>query len=174
MKVYRLFHISNGYNAINIIDSELERQLSTCTKDIDFSLFEGAKFKWALKNGTMSDAPFIDGCIPVISDKAYTCLSNYLNGNAKKAKIFIGGEPFNILYGEKILSGVLNVDKSNIRYFRDGRIMQIKQYVFNSNQFPPIFKIAEDPTFDFVSEEIISAINASGLTGFNWEECVLV
>lgn len=171
MKIYKLFHKSADYKAINIKGSILEQQLSNNINEVDYCSIEGSKFNWTIDEGKKSDAPFIDGCIPVISDKAYACLSNYLNGNAKKAKIYVGGEPFNILYGEKILSGVLNVDKSNIRYFRDGRIMQIKQYVFNSNQFPPIFKIAEEPTFDFVSEDFIRAIIAANLTGFDWEEC---
>lgn len=174
MKIYKFFHKSADYKAINIKGSNLELQLSNHSKEVDFGSFEGTKYKWTLDEGKKSDAPFIDGCIPVISDKAYICLSELIKGNVKAAKIRVDGEPYNILYGEKVINGVLNLEKSQIRYFRDGRIMQIKKYVFNSAEFPPVFKIAEDPTFVFVTEDVISAINAAGLTGFNWDECELV
>ena len=174
MKTYRLFHKSTDFKSINLKGTALENALSATPFAVHFEDFSDTNYSWVNENDMDSDAPFIDGCIPVLSQKAFDVLSPLFNKYSKSVRIHVNGEPYYIIYGEQIIEGALNEEKSKIRYFRDGRIMQIKEYAINNKPYPSIFKVKEDLTFDFVTEDVIRKIDEAGLKGFGWVECTMV
>ena len=88
------------------------------------------------------------------------------------ANIKVGERIFKIV-DATIIDGILDKEKSNIKYFKDGRIMNIKNYVFKLiPNIPSIFKIPELKTFTFVTEDVIKAlIEAKKTEGLDYLEC---
>lgn len=173
MKTYKFYHKSGDYRSISLKGTELENALSSNPFTVRFEDFSDTEYSWVNQKDVVSDAPFIDGCIPVLSQRAFDVLGAKICDNTKSIRIFVEDQPFYILYDEQIIEGALNFEKSIIRFFRDGRIMQIKKYAFKNKQYPSIFKIKEDLTFDFVTEDVIQLIIDAKLVGFDWEECLI-
>lgn len=174
MKTYKLYHKSDDYRSIFLKGTALENALSSMPFSIQFEDFSDTEYSWVDEKESDSDAPFIDGSIPVLSQQAFEVLNPILSKNSRATRIFVDGRPFFIVHGEQVIEGALNKERSQIKYFRDGRIMQIKKYAINDKQYPPIFKIKEDPIFVFVTEDVIKLIVDAQLVGFDWEECSMV
>lgn len=113
--------------------------------------------------------------VPVISQAAYNVLNTYLTD---LTQIF----PFamNKKYGQYYFINIINVldcldlSKSDINFFSDGRIYKINKFSFNSNiskMNTTIFKIKKFERGDvFVNENIKKIIEVSELDGFTFQE----
>lgn len=173
MKIFRLYHKVDGYKAICTKGTKLEESLINLGNDVDFSKHEGSKFEWCgEESDVVCNFPFIDGSIPVLSTKAYSVIQKILVNCIMLTNIQVHGDNY-IILDANLVEGVLNTEKSSIKYFKDGRVMNIKKYVFNSiDDIPAAFKIPECKTFTFVTEDVISALEESGITdGLNYELC---
>lgn len=94
------------------------------------------------------------------------------NGEVLRINILDEEDDYNI-YNVTSIVDALDKEHSTIKYFRSsGRIMRIKEYVFNKESLEGIhiFKLPE-PRFKkpFVSEEFVRIIEKSGFTGFRFE-----
>ena len=173
MKIYRLYHKVDGYKAILTKGTTLESCMLENGNDAKFGSFKGQPFKWSDSTGTkICDFPFIDGNIPVMSERAYAAINSTITPCASHTNIDVEGSKYEIIEAKKI-SDTLDTEKSVIKYFKDGRIMNIKKYVFKSNvTYPAMFRVAELPIFTFVSEEIINKLKeVNCLDGLDTELC---
>ena len=164
MKIYKLFHKVDGYKAINTKGTKLEESFIEYGNDIDFSKHEGDNFEWYSESTDKDcDFPFINGSTPVISEEVYNIIAPLISQHSIIT---------NIKVGERIFK-IVDKEKSNIKYFKDGRIMNIKNYVFKLiPNIPSIFKISELKTFTFVTEDVIKAlIEAKKTEGLDYLEC---
>lgn len=176
MKIYKIFHKVDGYKAIDTRDSKLEKDFINLGNDVDFSKHVGESFNWSgEKSDKISHYPFIDGSTPVFDEEAYHVIEPIIAQHVSTYEILVDGIRFKIL-DPIVVFGLLNAEHSVIKYFKDGRIMNIKKYAFNRNaEIPPIFKIQELKTFTFVVEDVINALNREGIIeGLDFEECKIV
>ena len=173
MKIYKLFHKVDGYKAINTKGTKLEESFIEYGNDIDFSKHEGDNFEWYSESTDKDcDFPFINGSTPVISEEVYNIIAPLISQHSIITNIKVGERIFKIV-DAYIIAGILDKEKSTIKYFKDGRIMNIKNYVFKLiPNIPSIFKIPELKTFTFVTEDVIKAlIEAKKTEGLDYLEC---
>lgn len=176
MKIYKLYHRVDGYKAIDTKNTKLEKDFVDFGNDVDFSKHVGETFNWS---GNLSDKishyPFIDGSTLVIDEKAYRVIEPIIAQYVSTYEILVNGIRFKII-DPVVVSGILNTEHSIIKYFKDGRIMNIKKYAFNKKEnIPPIFKIQELKTFTFVVEDIINALKLEGIMeGLDFVECEII
>ena len=116
-----------------------------------------------------SDAPWLGGHVLVFRDS----VSNKLNGLLGSAKLyeFICDSERLFLCDPPLVENSVIQDKSAIDRFYDGRIMQIRKYVFNPEalQGRCIFKISEmrvSPTF--VTQEFVDFWVSNKLVGLDF------
>lgn len=176
MKIYRIYHKVDGYKAINTKNTKLEESFIKFGNEVDFSIYNGEYFNWSGESSDkITDYPFINGSTPVFSNKVFKLIEGLISSNCTICNIKVDGEEYKIV-DAKTLSGILKPELSTIKYFKDGRIMNIKKYVFaNKQNIPSIFRIPELKTFTFVTEEIIDTLkSANKLDGLNLEECEIV
>lgn len=173
MKIYKLFHKVDGYKAINTKGTKLEESFIKYGDGIDFSIHEGDRFDW-YSESTDKDCnfPFINGSTPVISEEVYNVIAPLISQHSKITNIRVGESVFKVV-DATIIDGILDKEKSTIKYFKDGRIMNIKKYVFKLiPDIPSIFKIPELKTFTFVTEDVIRALKEANKTeGLDYLEC---
>ena len=173
MKIYRIYHKVDGYKVILTKGTTLESYMLETGNDAKFDSFNGHRFIWSDSTGDkICDFPFIDGNIPVMSEKAFNAICPMISSCASNTRIYIDRVEYEIIEAQKI-KNVLDIDKSIIKYFKDGRIMNIKKYVFKSTAlYPNMFRISEFPTFTFVSEAIIKKLkDANCINGLDFELC---
>ncbi len=131
-------------------------------------------FHWIEQDDTpICDFPMINGCIPVVSERALTIIQPFIEEDGVEIlPINVEEEPFYILHPLKIYD-VLNTKKSEIQYFKSGRVKNVGKYVFKSAvaNAPNLFHVSTLQTFVFVKEELFQAISQSQLTGADFEEC---
>lgn len=176
MKIYKLFHKVDGYKAINTKGTRLEEAFINFGNNVDFSKHEGEQFSWyGEKTDKECDFPFINGSTPVFRENVYNLIAALVSQYSNVVNIKVGEDNFKIV-DALVISGVLNKEHSTIKYFKDGRIMNIKKYVFNQNfNMPSIFKISELKTFTFVTEEVIKVLTVEGkLEGLDYVECDVI
>lgn len=176
MKIYKLFHKVDGYKVINTKGTKIEESFIEYGNDIDFSKHEGDSFDWYSESTDKDcDFPFFNGSTPVISEEVYNVIAPLISLHSQITNIKVGDSVFKVV-DAALIDGILDKEKSTIKYFKDGRIMNIKKYVFKSiPNIPPIFKIPELKTFTFVTEDVIRAlIEAKKTEGLDYLECDII
>ena len=176
MKIYRIYHKVDGFKAIKTKGTALESCMLEKGNNATFELFKGHQFQWSDSTGDkVCDFPFIDGNIIVFSEKVFSDIRSMIASCAVNTNIVVEGAQYEIIVANKI-SNVLNADQSVIKRFKDGRIMNIKKYVFKQDEsYPAIFRIEEFPTFTFVTEDVLNKIKESnGIDGLDIQICEVI
>ena len=176
MKIYRIYHKVDGYKAIITKGTSLEQCMIENKHDAKFGHFKDTQFQWSDSAGDkVCDFPFIDGNIPVMSEKAYTSICSIIALCASHTNIEVEGDKYEIIEAKKI-SRALDTENSEIEHFKNGRIMYIDKYVFKANVvYPPMFRIEELPIFTFVTEKVIKKLQKANCTdGLDTEECEII
>lgn len=173
MNIYRIYHKVDGFKAIKTKGTALESCMLEKGNNTTFEVFKNQQFQWSDSTGEkICDFPFIDGNITVFSEKALTAIRSMITSCAIITKIIVEGTQYEIIEANKI-SNVLDTEQSVIKRFKDGRIMNIKKYVFKKNvSYPAMFRIEEFPTFTFVTEEFLNKIKElNELEGLDFQLC---
>ena len=175
MKVYKFWHSANGYKNIDISNSILlEAVVEGFYNDGQRYNKDFGSFHWIEQDDTpICDFPMINGCIPVVSERALTIIQPFIEEDGVEIlPIKVEVEPFYILHLLKVYD-VLNTRKSDIQYFKSGRVKNVGKYVFLPavTNAPLLFQISTLQTFIFAKEELVQTISQSQLTGANFEEC---
>ena len=175
MKVYKFWHSADRYKNIDISNSALQQAVvdgffnDGLRYDKDFG-----SFHWIEQDDSpVCDFPMINGCIPVVSERALSIIQPYIEEDEIEIlPIKVEEEPFYILHLLKVYD-VLNTRKSDIQYFKSGRVKNVGKYSFRPavKNAPYLFHISTLQTFVFAKEELVKAINQSQLTGADFEEC---
>lgn len=87
-------------------------------------------------------------------------------------EISVGDYKYKILLRVPILKEALNIQKSKVTRFSTGDIMLIDQPVFYpKSDYPHLFRIDEEPSSLFCTQELYNCISSSNLMGWKFEEC---
>ncbi|WP_373461116.1 imm11 family protein [Paenibacillus sp. V4I5] len=109
---------------------------------------------------------------PIFSERAVTALANFLENTSQVLPLKHEKEKF---YAINILNIVDGFDKqkSKIKYFNSGKIMNIEEYFFHCDKIvnQHIFKIPERlKSTVFVSDVFVQAVKDHSLKGFIFKE----
>lgn len=106
----------------------------------------------------------------IYSSRAVQRLLPYAKAHFTPLPCSVNGKPHYILCPRRLRS-VLDVERSGISRFSDGRIMRIQRYRFLRERIgdPLIFGIAEDRNSVFTTQSIPSLATAEGWTGIAFE-----
>ncbi|MGC9357759.1 MAG: imm11 family protein [Anaerolineae bacterium] len=120
-----------------------------------------------------SDFPGLTSHIPVFSPHAVTALHDLLTGNGQFVPLVCPAcpEPFQAFNVTRLVD-VLDVENSEVKRFRSGRIMRVLRYSFHEERLADltIFKIPEEPLkMVFVTRDFVRRVQNKGLTGFRFQ-----
>jgi hypothetical protein len=169
----RIFQIKNqveGFATINFGDINMMSILKTG----DVSILDGKHFSWNKTIGNaISDCPFFIGAMPIFStEKLGDAL---LNTNAKTATFNVEGSMFTIVAALPIVGKVINTEKSKCRLFRNGKIMEVAEYVLNNaSDFADIFTLQEYPMYTFCELDIAKRLQLCHFKHLILKECSII
>lgn len=118
-------------------------------------------FSWTKENLKKCDFPFIDGFIPVFSQKAYKVLQPLIKNNVEFLPINVAGERFYIVNVLTVYSKIVNLKDSYEYHYA----------LYPTDKWDPIFKINEKITPLFVTADVKNAIEKNHLTGCKFIKC---
>ena len=149
-----------------LLDKSYTNDVSSQWEEKDFNWFDGI-------STPKYDFIFIYGTIPTCNEKVKRVLEVLPNiNNAQFLPILIEGERYYIISTQNVEKNVLNRRKSNIIYDKNKTIMWVKKYVFYP--FTPnscLFKIDEQVTSFFATQDLVNVINKQNFTGIEFKEC---
>lgn len=169
----RIFQIKNqveGFATINFGDINMMSILKTG----DVSILEGKHFSWNKTIGdTISDCPFFIGAMPIFSTEK---LGNaLLNTNVKTATFDVEGSKFTIVAAISIVDKAINTEKSKCRLFRNGKIMEVADYVFNNTcNYANIFTLQEYPMYTFCGLDVAKKLQLCHFKHLILKECSII
>lgn len=106
-----------------------------------------------------TDFPRLDIFVPVLSERAALALAELLTG--VELLPIVAGERQWLACNTPIVDGVLDHDRSEIKYFKSGKVMRVIKAEFRTAAIEahPIFRIAEVPFGRvFVNETFVQAV----------------
>lgn len=156
------------------IDSELCKLLDKSYTSNVVSQWKEGSFEWFDGVSVPKyDFIFIYGTIPVCTDKVKTVIEKLSNlNNVQFLPLMIGGERYYIVSIQNIMKDVLNRKKSKIIYGKEKVVLWVKKYVFYP--FIPsscLFKIEEQVTSFFATQEFVDVVVSHKFTGIEFKEC---
>lgn len=105
-----------------------------------------------------------------ISADSYPKIKPAVHG-LETVDIDIQDERYKIFVDLPVVKNGLNLHKSKITRFSTGDIMHIDSPVFFPKDYPPLFKIAEEPASFFCSSELYNEIVSNKLSGWLFHSC---
>lgn len=118
-------------------------------------------FSWTKENLKKCDFPFIDGFIPVFSQKAYKVLQPLIKNNVEFLPINVAGERFYIVNILKVYPKIVNLKDSHNDHYT----------FYPTSNLESIFKIEEQLFPLFVTADVKNAIEQNHLTGCKFIKC---
>lgn len=119
------------------------------------------KFSWTKENLKKCDFPFIDGLIPVVSQKAYNVLQALIKNNVEFLPINVDGERFYIVNILKVYPKIVNLKDSHNDHYT----------FYPTSNLESIFKIEEQLFPLFVTADVKNAIEKNHLIGCKFIKC---
>lgn len=169
MKIIQLKNSINGFATIDFSEIDMDDVL----KRGNLALLKGKSFHWNREFGkAISDSPFYIGAMPIFATGK---LGDALKGTqAKTATFEVEGESYTAVVAPQMPGQIINLNASNCRTFRSGKIMNVSTYVFNSNiEFPPIFTPEEFVMFTFCNIAVAQALHACHFNQLQFIECII-
>lgn len=167
MKLIQLKNAIDGFATIDFSAIDMDAVL----KKGELSLVAGKSFRWNKDSGNaISDCPFYIGAMPIFATEK---LGNTLAcTNVKTATFDVEGMSYTIVAAPQYQGQSIDLDKSDCRTFRSGKIMSVNKYVFYPNiQFPPIFTPAEFVMFTFCNTEVAQLLAERRFNELRFVEC---
>ena len=171
MDYWILKYLSDEYNCTGF----------DCEYDADFvTSFDGTRLsskwmplpvKFLYRSRKKGDCPSLQ-IVPFFSSKAIKVLSEIMGENVEYLPVTGEASKFTIVNVIKIIDA-LDMEKSILEYFDDGRIFNYTKLVLDSKKLSEdnIFKLLEFPRTDvIVSNKFKDAVEKAGLKGFTFEK----
>jgi hypothetical protein len=177
MKIYRIYNPNRQFKTIAYESSPLFNNIGEKIVWDNSNDLQSFHFLWDDNSIEKSscDCPFIIGSIPVFSKISFNIISTYIHlTDVQVIPIEVENMPYYILNVIKLMDNILDTRNSKITYFRDGKIMDIENYVFKKvDTLPPFFRLLQLPLFTFITEDVANCIISSNLnfTGITLDEC---
>ena len=170
MKIIQIKNAFDGFATIDFSAIDMDAVL----KHGDLSLVAGKSFRWNKDSGNaISDCPFYIGAMPIFDTEK---LGNILNNmNVKTATFDVEGRSYTIVAAPHFQGQIIDLEKSDCRTFRSGKIMSVSKYVFNVNvKIPPIFTPAEFVLYTFCDTEVAQLFAECHFNELRFVECPIV
>ena len=136
------------------------------------STWEPQPIKFLYRSRKKGDCPSLHS-IPFFSSKAVKVLSEIMGENVEYLPVTGEASKFTIVNVIKLIDA-LDMEKSDLIYFPDGKIMSKRKIVLRSEKISctdNIFKLIEFPrTSVIVSDNFKDAVEKAGLKGFAFEK----
>lgn len=174
MEIYELKKDYNGYYEPVIEDEQLMSLIEDNWGKKMKHLWVEKEIKWFQdeESSKIADIPLLLGTIPLCNEKVYTIL---LENNIKGIEflpLLIEDKRFYIINPTPPIQGVLNKNRSKIRYSSDKKIEWIDKYVFYPIELDRyIFKIVEMYTSIFATNYFVDLVNKYNITGITFNKC---
>lgn len=175
MYMYILNHLNDGFAQPYTTDERISNQINEvllCKSLI--KTWDPPYLTWYKNDGEkLCDFPFMYSFIPIINLKTYNILKEHVPPNeAEFLPLFIENETYYIINLLILEKDILNIKKSKVKYYSNGRIMEITDFVFNKNTITTsMFRVSESTTNIFVNEFIKNEIDKHRLIGANFIKC---
>ena len=168
MKIFQVTNSPNGYADIQFdgIDTV------SIIKNGNLSQLQDRCFEWSIQDDDSSipDCPFFIGVVPIFRTDKISKINNLPDVNYASFKV--DGTDYTALYPITTIEGALDIENSDIRYFRNGNIMTIDSYVFrNRINYPEFFKISELSLYSFITEGLAKTLRKCGFNNLELIEC---
>ena len=167
MKLIELKNITKGFASIDFGDIDMTAVL----KEGKLDLVQGKTFRWNRDTGNaVSDCPFYIGAMPVFdTEKIQGILSSI---NVASAEFIVEGRSYTIIGAPHFPGDVINREKSEMRTFKTGKIMNVKKYVFIPDfDYPQIFTPSEFVMETFCKKETIQLLLSCRFNQLQFVEC---
>jgi len=148
-----------------------------------FALFNGNSFpgKWKSikvkllsdqKSGNLlsGDFPSFASHVPVFSKRTVLAINDLLRSRGELYPLICDEGDYYAFNVTNVVDA-LDLEDSEIKYFRDGRIMRILHHKFRTEKLigQHIFKIPQTPLMDvFVTQDFVSRVENANLLGFKF------
>jgi len=122
-----------------------------------------------------SDFSTIVGGGLVLNERAKEALSDLLEGRGELLPLRVRDDGDHYVFNVTRLSEALNQGRSELAFFRSGRIMDVDRYEFHSSKLSAdaIFKLPQIPEmYTFVTDAFRERVDQEGLTGFIFDRQV--
>lgn len=123
------------------------------------------------KNLPASDFPLLFSTLPVFSERAVKLLEPLLKGDGELLPLSCNEGNY-VAFNVTRVVDALNAEQSDLVRFSDGKIMDIRRYVFDRDKLTngDLFKIPQTPQGKvFVTDKFKEAVQEAGLTGYVFE-----
>ncbi len=167
MKIWRLDTDPDTFMRLNFKNFEADQKI------LDEFKSESMKDTWIAVSvktegrGKVSDQPHLVVGIPVFTKKAVDCLDDLMSGLVEYLPLV--HEKYE-LYAINVLNQIAGIDYSNSKYktFDDGTFYRFIEYAFKRDVIrgEHIFKIPEETTSVYVSDEFRNRVIEKKLKGF--------
>ena len=173
MDIFRIYSQNNNYKTISYEKTPLMRILGSETWG-NYVDIESFKYEWNCDTNKRieCDCPFLIGAIPIFRENIISKIKFFLSPTLVDIlPIEVAGKIYCIIRAKILLENIINVKKSKINKYPDGRIMNIEKYVFTpQNDLPCIFKIQQYPLFSFITSNLASYLKMENPTGLQFEK----
>jgi hypothetical protein len=120
------------------------------------------------KTCLLADCSSVSSLGPVFSDRAKKNFEPSLEGLGRWIELVFDEAPYWLFFNTNV-ADVLEPQKCEFKYFRDGGLMEIIQYAFNENavknQF--LFSLSQQPGREnLVTDAFVNVVRENKLTGF--------
>ena len=145
--------------------------MTSVLKEGKLDLVQGKTFKWNISTGkSISDSPFYIGAMPIFDTEKIGRILSYLN--VASAEFEVEGRSYTIIDAPHFNGDVINREKSEMRTFKSGKIMNVKKYVFNSGfNYPNIFTPSEFVMETFCNKETAQLLLSCRFNQLQFVEC---
>jgi len=133
-------------------------------------------FKWEKDcEGGKPDMLLAIGFVFIVNRKAMELFRDELKINdVEYLPVDIEGEDYYIVNSYGFLSGAVDLDRSSVKYFKDGKVMWIDYYAFHEGvDYPLLFRVPEIKTSLFATDDLVNAVKSNGLKGLKFSICAL-
>lgn len=127
--------------------------------------YKGRKYKSA-------DCPWYTGSGLALRERAMHAVKDLVESCGELLPFSVEGEPFYFV-NARIISGALDMEKSDISRFTSGRIMSINKPVFYAQKLEglALFRLSEiSVSVLYLGESFVRRWNEAGLTGIRFEK----
>ncbi len=118
----------------------------------------------------LSNAPGFHSHIPVFDKEAVDVLQKFLVNSAEVLPLKNSEKDFYVINVTQVVD-CIDYDRAVVKLFSDGSIMRFKKYAFIENKVRglDLFKIKDERSMPFVSDEFKNTVEAAGLEGFKFQ-----
>jgi hypothetical protein len=169
MKLVQLKNIVNGFASIDFASIDMNAVL----KEGNIELLQGKIFKWNMSTGDkISDCPFYIGVMPIFDTNKLSAIIKSLD--VKTATFEVEGRNYTIISAPHFNGPIIDRKASEMRTFRNGKVMSIKKYVFNAGfDYPTIFTPEEFVLATFCVSDVAQRFLSCHFSQLQFLECIV-